>query len=304
MIRSSKFFALLLLLLAPLLGPAQVSADDVPTDAIWYMHANLALMRTTDSGRGLYAWFEEEAGAELKKEFDVDLTAEIDRLTAFSHSIDSAALIVEGPLSETLRQKLMAVAVLKGNVEEREHRGAAYFAFEEAGAAHGNDDAGIGFFTFDVDGKLLVAMQEAQLKALMDDDGRLPAAETHDDAMFVFSADNSYVQAGMQPGRFAAQYGDDDWNSHILRNTEQALLFVSDESGAVAIDARLKSADAEMTQSIGNIVSGLISLQAFNDELDAPLVQVLNNTKVEVAEQVLSVSTVIEPAVLMQILED
>lgn len=289
-------------LVAVLLLLGSAASADLPGGAIWYMHANFDAMRTTDSGREIYAWFEREAGADLKEEFGVDLTAEIDRVTAFSNAADNAAVVIEGPISETLTQKLQAIAVLKGNVDERQYNGRPYFAFEEAGSRR-RGETHTAFYSFDVDGKILAAMGEQELQSLLDDGGRIPGSGAHDDALFVLSAEQAYVQAGVQPGRFAEQFGDDDWNSRILRNTEQAVLLISDESGAIAFNAKLTSTNAKMTQSIANIVSGLISLQAFNDELDEPITRLLSSTEIDVDDEVLSVTALVEPALLMQILE-
>ena len=280
---------------------SRVFAADLPDGAVWYLHADFEQMRTTDAGRELYAWFENEVGADLKNEFDIDLTAEIDTVTAFSRSIDSAVAVIAGPVSQRFTQKLMALAVLKGNVEEREHAGLTYFAFEEPGGLRRKGGIHGGFFSFDVQGRVLAASDEEELRALIDGGGRL-APVGSDDAMVRIAA-NGFAAAGLRPGELAGRFGDDDWNSRIIRNTEQATLAISDRSGSVAFDAELKTADSAMTQSIGNIVTGLLSLQAFNDDLDAPVAQLLNSTTVDVAGEVLSVSTVVEPAILIELLE-
>ena len=64
---------------------------------------------------------------------------------------------------------------------------------------------------------------------------------------------------------------DDDWESNIVRNTEQAALLMADESGQLAIEAQLVSTDPKMAEAIGGIVNGLIALQAFNSELGPEL---------------------------------
>ena len=97
---------------------------------------------------------------------------------------------------------------------------------------------------------------------------------------------------------------DDDWESNILRNTEQAAVLVSDSGGQIAVEAQLVSTDPKMAASIGSIVSGLISLQAFNSELDPELLSLIQNTKVKVKDNVLSLSTVIDPEIIVSVLDD
>ena len=59
-----------------------------------------------------------------------------------------------------------------------------------------------------------------------------------------------------------------------------------------------------MAQSIGGIVNGLISLQAFNTDLDPELLSLIQNTKVEVNENVLTINTVIDPDLVVSVLAD
>lgn len=285
-----------------LAAASPLAADSLPDGTVWYTHADLERMRTSESGKALYAWFEEEVASELKDEVGIDLTEEIDRVTAFSDTGSSATVIVEGAVSEDLQKKLMALAVLKGDVEERDHSGKSYFQFEEAGGSR--RDFNEAFFSFAVDGKVIATTDENQMRSLVDSNGQFTGERSHSDALFVLTAEKGFVQAGMRPGDFSDHFDDDGWNSRIIRNTEQAVVFVSDSSGLIAVEARLVSSDADMTQSIGNIVSGLISLQAFNDELDPPLLSVLQSTKVDVAGEVLTVSTVVSPDTVLEILDD
>ena len=114
--------------------------------------------------------------------------------------------------------------------------------------------------------------------------------------------DKTFVQAGLKTDQFADD--DDDWNSNIIRNTEQAALMLADKDGMIAIEAKLVSADPRVTESIGGIVNGLISLQAFNSDLDPEILSLIRNTKINVDEKVLSISTVIDPSVVLAVLDD
>ena len=289
--------------LLPFVAAADLAANDLPDDAVWYMHADLKLMRSVDSGREIYAWFEDEVVSEVKAEVGIDLSKEVDRITAFSDADKGAIVVIDGAISEQLQEKLLAVAVLKGSVDEREYRDKPYFAFEDSGMTRG-DDLDHGFFTFDVQGKVIAATDEDRLKALLDTSGQIPTAGSYEGALVVLTADREFVKAGMRTGEISGTADDKDWNSRILRNTEQAAVLVSDQSGQLAVEAKLVSKDAAMATSIGNIISGLISLQAFNDELDPAIVALLQSTEVDVTEKILSVSALIEPAALLDILED
>jgi hypothetical protein len=59
-----------------------------------------------------------------------------------------------------------------------------------------------------------------------------------------------------------------------------------------------------MALSISSVINGLIGLQAFNSDIDPQIRTMISNTKVSVADAVLSISTVFDPALLVQLLSD
>jgi hypothetical protein len=99
---------------------------------------------------------------------------------------------------------------------------------------------------------------------------------------------------------------DDDggWDSNILRNTELVALLVSDRNGLLAIEAQLVSYEPTMAQSLGGIINGLISLQTLDPDLDPDILSLIQNTKVEVKDKVLSINAVINPEMVIGMLED
>ena len=139
------------------------------------------------------------------------------------------------------------------------------------------------------------------MKDLLDNRGKLVGSGSHDGALFVLTADKAFVQAGLNTDEL-----DDDggWNSNILRNTEQLALTIAGIDDMISIEAQLVSTDPAMAQSLGGIANGLISLQAFNSELDPELKSLLLNTKIDVKDNVLSISTVITPDVIIRALDD
>ncbi len=138
---------------------------------------------------------------------------------------------------------------------------------------------------------------------MLDSRGEIAGAGSHDGALFVLSADKTFVQAGMQADNMAIE-DDDDWESNILRNTKQAALLLADKDGMIAIEAQLVSTDPKMAEAIGGIVNGLISLQALNSDLDPEIQDLIRNTRVEVQDNTLSINTVIDPDVVATVLGD
>ena len=196
------------------------------------------------------------------------------------------------------------------SVEERSHDGHAYFHVgdEERAGRSGHepfddlDDTA--YFSFALDERILVTGNEANMQALLENDGSIPGSGSHDGAVLVLSANQSIIQAGVHPEGLVEADDDDGWESNVVRNTKQAALLVADASGQLAVEAQLVSADPGMAQSIAGIVNGLIGLQAFNSELGPDIQNLIRATKVEVEENVLSISTVFDPNLMISILED
>jgi hypothetical protein len=289
---------------------AAVSTDDFPAGTLWYLHADLARMRDTASGRDMYQWLNGEVFVEISDEIGIDVNKEVDRITAFSNQSDGTVVVVEGAVSKTTRDKVLAVAALQSTLDMHDFAGMTYYYSHDhhgknskkrskSKAMHDLQEAA--YFSFDVPGRFIIAAQEGQIKELLQNKGRIAGAGSHDGALFVLTADKEFVQAGLRTEHFADD--DDGWNSNILRNTEQAAILVSDRDGFIAVEAKLKSSDARMAGSIGSIINGLISLQMFNTDLDPELRALIQSTKIEVLDTVLQISTVFDPDALMRLLE-
>ena len=305
-----RLFFFLLLFSFPLHTNGAVTPGDLPGDTIWYVHADLNAMRTSEPGGKIYAWFEEEVAEDISEEIGIDLNTEVDSITAYSASADGTVIVVEGPLTKESQERLLAVATLEadGGIDLLEYKGMTYYHIgDEEDEGRQNDEPledleDSAWFSFAIDNKAIMAGTEKQLQAMLDSGGRIAGAGSHDGALFVLSADNSLVQAGMQTDNLADD--DDDWESNILRNTKQAALLVAAKEGMIAVEAQLVSSDPKMASAIGGIVNGLISLQAFNSELEPELQDLIRNTRVEVNENTLSINMVIDPDIVVTVLND
>jgi hypothetical protein len=293
---------------------AGITIGGLPDDTVWYMHADLEAMRDSASGSPIYAWFEGEVMVEINEELGIDLNAEVNSVTAFSESTNGAIIIVEGPLSKSSQEKMLAIAVLESTVDTRLHNGMEYYFIGDGdevrdgdedrqnGHDHFDDLEDVSYSSFAIDGKAIITSSEDQLKELLDNGGKIAGSGSHDGALFVMSADTSFVQAGLRTDGLADD--DDDWNSNIIRNTKQAALLVSDSDGMIAVEAKLVSTDPKMAEAIGGIVNGLISLQAFNSELGPEIQSLIRMTEVDVNDNTLSISTVIDPEMVLTVLNE
>jgi len=305
-----RLFLLLLLCGLPLHGAAAVSSTDLPGDTVWYMHADFDQLRTATSGKGIAEWIDAEIADEIQEEIGIDVNSEVDSITAYSDSSNGTVILIEGPITPKTQEKLLELAALESDLDSREYAGKTYyFAGDDERSARADNDPfedldDAAYFSFAIDGKAIIASNENQLQAMLDNGGKIVGSQSHDGALFVLTADVSFVQAGLRTNRLSDEDDDGDWESNILRNTEQAALLIADRSGQIAVEAQLRSKDPKMAQSIGGIVRGLISLQAFNSELDPEVLSLIENTKVEVVGNVLTINTVIDPELVVLVLDD
>ncbi len=307
---ASRLFFFLLLFSFPLHTSGAVTAGDLPGDTIWYVHADLEAMRTTESGSKIYAWFEDEVVEDISEETGIDLSAEVNSMTAFSDATNGTVVVIDGAITRESQERLLAIATMQagGDIDLLEYKGMTYYHIgdEEDEGDWGNepfdDLEDSAWFSFALDNKAILTSTEKQLQALLDSGGKIAGSGSHDGALFVLSADKSFVQAGMQADNMASE--DDDWESNILRNTKQAAVLIADKDGMIAIEAQLVSADPKMAQAIGGIINGLISLQAFNSDLGPEIQELIRNTRVEVVDNTLSISTVIDPDTVLAVLMD
>lgn len=303
-----------LFFIVPVAVGAAVTNTDLPGSTIWYVHANLDQMRNAESGKLLYEWIDGEVFMEIHDEVGIDIDKEVDSITAFSSAGGNTVILVEGNLSQGTQDKLLAIAAAEAKFELREHGDKVYYRVWDSKASKRSDaDIEIednplsdledeAFFSFAEDNKLIVTSKDAELRAMLDNGGEIAGSGSHEGAIFVLTADKTFVQAGLKTD--GLDEDGDAWKSNVIRNTEQAALLVSGMSDRIAIEAQLVSTDSKMAQSIGGIVNGLIGLQSFNSELDPELREIIENTRVSVEENVLSVSTVIDPAMVVTVLAD
>jgi hypothetical protein len=316
------FFRTLLILFVfslPVSTPAAVVSGDLPNATIWYFHANLEQMRSAVAGRAIYDWLDREVLIEFHEEVGVDVGKEVNSITAFSSTGDNAVILIEGEFSQDTRDKILAAAAMEGRLDTKTHSDTTYYHVQkserkesssEDGEKRHRHDRNVAFrnfddeawFSFVGEGKIVVTSQETELQTMLDNGGRIAGGGEHDGAIFVLTADKTFFQAGLRTDELDDD--EDGWRSNIVRNTEQAALLVSEMNDLLAVQAQLRSHQPEMARSIGGIISGLIGLQALNDDLDAKLRNVLENTTVEVDENILSISTIVDPELIVSVLDD
>jgi len=305
--RYLKLFAVLLLLGLPALAYADMGG--IPTSATWYFHADFDAMRKGKASRGVYDWLDAEVFEEIRSEIGIDFGKEAQQLTAFSGAKDGPVILLDGKISQDTKDKIMAIAATDGELQTFKSSGKAYYLFDGDGdgADTGSIDIDIeslekeAYVSFALKNKILITNTQDQMKTLLASNGEIKSDRKDDGSLFVLRAERSLIQAGVNADEMD---GDNDWDSNILRNTRQVAVLMADLGDKLGIQAQLLANEPEMANSLASIVRGLISLQAFNDEIDSEVSAVLQSTKVDVSGSTLKLSLSLDPDTVVAALED
>lgn len=309
--RHLKFLLVGLLLVFPVSSMAD--ARDVPGGANWYFYVDLKQMRSGGPGKAVFDWLRDEVLSEVKEDSGLDIEREVDRLIAYSMADNKGVLVVEGDFSQNTKDIAMAFVASGGDINPLKSSGKTYYRFG------GNDDvdndvsydAGNlkiqiddlkkeSWISTDVRNKIIVTGSEGQMQELLASNGKIPGRGGQKGALLVLSAEKTLMQAGMR----ASALGEDTWDSNVLRNTEQAALLIAAAADKLAIEATLTTVEPEMAESMASVVRGLISLAAFDDDMDAETMAVLRGTRVNTKDNSLSISMAIDPGIVVSNLRD
>jgi len=318
--RTLKLLIVGLLLAVP--GLAMGDAGDIPGSSTWYLHVDLEKMRSEDAGRAVYDWMEAEIFSDVREDAGIDLAEELDRLTAFSVKGQGPVILFEGNISQNTKDMVMTLIAAEGDLQPQKSGGKTYYRF---GNGHGGDDNEANnsddslevqfdaleeesWISLALDNKVLVTASEDQMQDLLAKGGKFAGGRSHNGALLVLSAEKALLQAGLNSSALGGDDDDDDsdsgWDSNILRNTEQVAFLVAAKAGMLALEAKLVTTEADMAESLASVVRGLISLVAFDDEMDDAAIAVLRSTKVEAKGNNLSISLAVSPDLLVSTLSD
>ena len=281
----------------PVTATAELSGGDLPA-ARWYAQVDLVEMRSSDAGKQLYAWLEDEVFEELRKEVGFDADQEANVITALATPDNGMLVVIDGDFSQQTQDRIVAFSAAASDFNMLEHDSKTYYQIREEldDPDMSSFDKGA-FLSVAIKNKLIVTSSEEQMQQIFSSNGRIPGDYDNDGALLVLRGEKSFVQAGMQTNEIGDELG---WDSNMLRNTEQLALLVSDRKGLLAVEAQLIAKEEAMANSLASIVRGLISLAAFNDEIDPELTGFLNGATVDVEGATLTVKVAMDPEVLVE----
>ncbi len=310
--RFLKILAVLALLAVPAMATA--SNANVPDSAVWYFHIDFEEMRSEGPGRGVYSWLRDEAFVEVEEESGFNVDKELDRLTAFSLEGQGPVIVAEGKFRQETRDMIMTLIAAEGDLTPIKSSGKAYYHFggvEDGEIRSADGDVAINMDSLEDEAwvcrarrtKIVITGSEEQMKALLASNGKIPGSRGHKGALLVLTAEKAMLQAGMNSSVIGDD-GESDWDSNILRNTEQVAFLMAAAANKLALEAELITSEPEMAESLASVVRGLISLAAFNDEMEPEAIAMLQGTKVKASGNSLSISLAIDPELAVRTLSE
>jgi len=316
--RNLRILIVGLLLAIP--GLVVAGLDEIPGDATWYLHIDLEQMRSEGAGKDIYALMTDEVFEDIRDDTGVDLTKELESITGLSMDGQGPIFVLEGDVSQTSKDRLMAIIAAEGNLDPKKSSGKTYYRFTDMGHEADDDEEDGGddsieiqfealqnesWISIALDKKVLVTATEEQMKAMLKKDGKISGGRGQNGTLLVLTADKPLLQAGIDSVALGKESdGDSGWESNILRNTEQVAFLVAAAADKLAIEAKFVTAEPEMADSLASVARGLISLVSFSDEMDAATIALIKGTKIEVEGRNLSFSLAIDPDLLVTTFSD
>ena len=302
-----KALAFLLFFLIPVSATAGIEAGDLPADSTWYLHIDFEQMRDSDAGNGIYEWLDDEVNAEIVDEIGINFFGETDSLTAYSAGGSGFVMVMEGRYSRDTRDKLLALAATAEEFDMIESRDGDYYYIAGEFDGHGSDIEidGMddpGYMSFAIDNKILMTGTEEQMQELLDNRGRISGQGSHEDALFVLTAERTFVQAGVDAEEM--EVDGDGFDSNIAQNTREVAVMIAEMAGKIAVEAQIVTTEAEVANSMASIVRGLIALQIFSEDMDPDVAEVLRSTRVDVDGNNLKISVALSPETITAALDE
>jgi hypothetical protein len=319
MMRILKLLIMGLLLAIP--GLAAADAGDIPGASTWYLHVDLDEMRSDEVGQSLYGWMDEEIFSEINEETGVNLGEDLNKVTAYSLEGQGPVFLFEGNISQESRDLVMTFIAAEGDLQPMKSSGKSYYRLAAESDEDGEEDdrtVGTGnieiqiealeeesWISLDLKNKVIVTGSEEQMKAMLASGGEINGGGSHKGALLVLTAEKALLQAGMNSSALGEDDdGDSDWDSNILRNTEQVAILVAAVANKLAIEIELITTEPEMAESLANVALGLIGLVSLGDSMDDDAIAVLQSTKVEAKGNSLNLSLAIDPSLVVATLRD
>ncbi|MEO0575848.1 MAG: hypothetical protein AAF004_10325 [Pseudomonadota bacterium] len=270
----------LILTLTLLLTANAYAEPQLPTDADWYLHVAFDTMRDSRAAKPFYEWLQDEAIDDIEEELRLEFDKEVDRITAYGTTDGDVVAVISGQLNKKTQDKILRIVSEDSDVQRLRSGGVEYYhiaglAIDEKDLKVDSDDV---YFSFANKGTIVFGTSEKEFKAAL----RKPVRKLVNvpGAMLVLTADKELIQGGVNTSEFDDDH-DFSFNSKLLSKTRQIAFVISDSGGDIDLKLSITADDPEATNSLANVVRGLIGLQALAGDSSTELNNVLSKLQID-----------------------
>ena len=308
-----KTFLMIVLFAAAAAGHADIAEQNLPENAQWYAHADLAAMQDSVTGRYMLDFLEDEVFKELEQDTGIRLQEDVTAVTVFGgEESRDGAVVLYGKISEKNRTKINALMELYGDYTSDRRKGTEVFAVDKRkqdGKSLDDDSQDMfeegrtTYIAFSKKDQTLITQSKSRLEAFVSAGGTLEKRQrlARPGSLLVLEADRSLMKAGMNAN--AGIKDDGEWDSNILQHMRQVAMVLSDKDGKAAVEAQLVTANEQLAESLKNIVQGVISIKSLDESADKGVLQMLRSIRLQQSGTVIRASVLLDPDTLKEFVD-
>ncbi|MEO0366547.1 MAG: hypothetical protein AAF265_13785 [Pseudomonadota bacterium] len=259
---------------------AEVSNRDIPPDALWYINIDMESLRTSKPGQVILDWVDDEVVDDMEKEFDFDAGEDLDRLFFHGNAEGSFSARILGTLSDATRAHMLSEMLKNTDATLKNDGWGEYYVIDDAGdeIEFDNGDMSLDTDTIYVslatgDG-LFIASSAERLEA------EIRGIRGGNANVLVLDGRRPFLQIGVNADELdeSQQF---DFDSDLLRQTSQVALMIGSVGDSLDFHTRITATDPEVTDSMANIVRGLISLRMLSNEMPEAVGSIIDKLNVD-----------------------
>ncbi|MEL6302135.1 MAG: hypothetical protein AAFV47_13430 [Pseudomonadota bacterium] len=279
------------------LAGAEISNRDIPPDANWYIYVGMEALRDSDAGAEVLSWIDEDVTSDMERDFGIRITEDTDSVFLYGDGDENFALRLLADFSDETVSKLKAEVLSNDNTTTKKAAWGEYFVIQDLedeldiDTGEVNIETDTIYVNFD-DGKAIYIASTLEHLA-----NEVKGIRGGNNNILVLDGRKPFLQIGVNTDELDAD-GDFDFDSDLLRQTSKVALTVGSVRDAFDIHTRITATDPEVTESMANIVRGLISLRMLSSEIPDSLSRVIDKLKVESDSSGMSIRLSVTPGEL------
>lgn len=282
---------------------AEISPQDIPPDSKWYIHVSLAAMENNEAGATVLDWLNDEVTDEIEEDTGLQPLEEVDEVLLYGDGDENFVMRIVGELSDEALERIREQIDSVDDVTTRNDGWGEYYIFEDADREMQIDSGEVNINT-----DTIYASMARDNALIVTSNADLLAAEVRgvrggNNNVLILDGPNPFIQIGVNTDELGAS-GTFDFDSDLLRKTSKVALMIGSTGDAFDFQTLITATDPQVTDSMANIVRGLIGLQTLSGEIPQPVSDIINSLRVESDSTGMSIKAYVAPDQLKALLED